>query len=117
MLLSRVRELTTPCHITLATPRHRRHTTPHHTTPHVSPRTTHHTLLPHPPTTPQWQDYMLMEEEFIRNQQVFKPQEEKDKEERDKMEVSRHTEVNIFFMETADPFREPSAHSINGPLA
>ena len=30
-----------------------------------------------------------MEEEFIRNQQVFKPQEEKDKEERDKMEDLR----------------------------
>ena len=31
-------------------------------------------------------DYLLMEQEFIRNQEVFKPHEEKDKEERDKME-------------------------------
>ena len=31
-------------------------------------------------------------------------------------QVSRHAKVSIW-METADPFREPSTHSINAPLA
>mmetsp|Transcript_14597 Transcript_14597/g.25681 ORF Transcript_14597/g.25681 Transcript_14597/m.25681 type:complete len:485 (+) Transcript_14597:71-1525(+) len=44
-------------------------------------------------------DYMLMEEEFIRNQQVFKPQEEKDKEERDKMEDLRGSPMSVGSLE------------------
>ena len=40
-----------------------------------------------------------MEEEFIRNQQVFKPQEEKDKEERDKMEDLRGSPMSVGSLE------------------
>merc|ERR1712023_208842 len=42
---------------------------------------------------------MLMEEEFIRNQQVFKPQEEKDKEEREKMEELRGSPLAVGSLE------------------
>merc|ERR1719465_196184 len=42
---------------------------------------------------------MLMEEEFIRNQQVFKPQEEKDKEEREKMEDLRGSPMSVGSLE------------------
>eukprot|EP00615_Pteridomonas_danica_P004466 CAMPEP_0114340190 /NCGR_PEP_ID=MMETSP0101-20121206/8217_1 /TAXON_ID=38822 ORGANISM="Pteridomonas danica, Strain PT" /NCGR_SAMPLE_ID=MMETSP0101 /ASSEMBLY_ACC=CAM_ASM_000211 /LENGTH=445 /DNA_ID=CAMNT_0001473381 /DNA_START=15 /DNA_END=1352 /DNA_ORIENTATION=- len=44
-------------------------------------------------------DYMLMEEEFIRNQEVFKPSEEKDKEEREKMEDLRGTPLSVGSLE------------------
>jgi len=40
-------------------------------------------------------DYLLMEEEFIRNQEVFKPHEEKDKEERAKMEDLRGSPLAV----------------------
>jgi 26S proteasome regulatory subunit T2 len=44
-------------------------------------------------------DYMLMEEEFIRNQEVFKPSEEKNKEEREKMEDLRGTPLSVGTLE------------------
>mmetsp|Transcript_67326 Transcript_67326/g.152338 ORF Transcript_67326/g.152338 Transcript_67326/m.152338 type:complete len:442 (-) Transcript_67326:130-1455(-) len=44
-------------------------------------------------------DYMLMEEEFIRNQEVFKPSEEKDKEEREKMEDIRGSPLSVGSLE------------------
>jgi 26S proteasome regulatory subunit T2 len=42
---------------------------------------------------------MLMEEEFIRNQEVFKPSEEKNKEEREKMEDLRGTPLSVGTLE------------------
>ena len=44
-------------------------------------------------------DYLLMEQEFIRNQEVFKPHEEKDKEERDKMEDIRGSPLAVGSLE------------------
>jgi 26S proteasome regulatory subunit T2 len=44
-------------------------------------------------------DYMLMEEEFIRNQEVFKPSEEKDKEDREKMEDLRGSPLSVGTLE------------------
>jgi 26S proteasome regulatory subunit T2 len=40
-------------------------------------------------------DYLLMEQEFIRNHEVFKPHEERDQEERDKLEELRGTPLNV----------------------
>jgi len=44
-------------------------------------------------------DFLLMEEEFIRNQEVFKPHEEKDQEERDKMEELRGSPLAVGSLE------------------
>jgi 26S proteasome regulatory subunit T2 len=44
-------------------------------------------------------DYMLMEEEFIRNQEVFKPSEEKNKEDREKMEDLRGSPLDVGTLE------------------
>ena len=44
-------------------------------------------------------DYLLMEQEFIQNQEVFKPHEEKDKEERDKMEEIRGSPLAVGSLE------------------
>ena len=40
-------------------------------------------------------DYLLMEEEFIRNQERLKPQEEKNEEERSKVDDLRYIGVGI----------------------
>lgn len=40
-------------------------------------------------------DYLLMEQEFIRNHEVFKPHEERDQEEREKLEELRGTPLNV----------------------
>ena len=40
-------------------------------------------------------DYLLMEEEFIRNHEVFKPHEERDQEEREKLEELRGSPLGV----------------------
>ena len=40
-------------------------------------------------------DYLLIEEEFIRNQEVFKPKKEKDEEEREKVDDLRGSPMSI----------------------
>lgn len=42
-------------------------------------------------------DYLLMEEEFIRNQERLKPQEEKIEEERSKVSLCTHFFINFLF--------------------
>jgi len=44
-------------------------------------------------------DFLLMEEEFIRNHEVFKPHEERDQEEREKLEELRGTPLNVGSLE------------------
>nr|ACO12018.1 26S protease regulatory subunit 4 [Lepeophtheirus salmonis] len=44
-------------------------------------------------------DYLLMEEEFIRNQEVLKPQEEKNEEERSKVDDLRGTPMSVGSLE------------------
>lgn len=44
-------------------------------------------------------DYLLMEEEFIQNQEIFKPSEEKHKEEHTKMEELRGTPMSVGSLE------------------
>lgn len=44
-------------------------------------------------------DFLLMEEEFIRNHEVFKPHEERDQEEREKLEELRGTPLGVGTLE------------------
>mmetsp|Transcript_19250 Transcript_19250/g.35936 ORF Transcript_19250/g.35936 Transcript_19250/m.35936 type:complete len:456 (-) Transcript_19250:270-1637(-) len=44
-------------------------------------------------------DFLLMEEEFIRNHEVFKPHEERDQEEREKLEELRGTPLGVGSLE------------------
>jgi len=44
-------------------------------------------------------DYLLLEQEFIRNQEIFKPSEEKDKEERTRMEDLRGSPMSVGTLE------------------
>ncbi|GLD98581.1 hypothetical protein PINS_up007298 [Pythium insidiosum] len=44
-------------------------------------------------------DYLLMEEEFIRNQEVLKPKQEKDEEERSKVDDLRGTPMGVGTLE------------------
>ncbi|KAL3909509.1 MAG: hypothetical protein SGILL_008062, partial [Bacillariaceae sp.] len=44
-------------------------------------------------------DYLLMEQEFIRNHEVFKPHEERDQEEREKLEELRGSPLNVGSLE------------------
>merc|ERR1711988_1752225 len=44
-------------------------------------------------------DFLLMEEEFIRNHEVFKPSEERDQEEREKLEELRGTPLGVGTLE------------------
>eukprot|EP00611_Tribonema_gayanum_P021159 TRINITY_DN4017_c0_g1_i3.p1 TRINITY_DN4017_c0_g1~~TRINITY_DN4017_c0_g1_i3.p1 ORF type:complete len:287 (-),score=68.17 TRINITY_DN4017_c0_g1_i3:545-1405(-) len=44
-------------------------------------------------------DYLLLEEEYIKNQEVFKPREEKDQEERAKMEELRGSPLSVGALE------------------
>jgi len=44
-------------------------------------------------------DYLLLEQEFIRNQEIFKPSEEKNKEERTKMEDLRGSPMSVGTLE------------------
>lgn len=44
-------------------------------------------------------DYLLMEEEFIRNHEVFKPHEERDQEEREKLDELRGTPLGVGTLE------------------
>ena len=44
-------------------------------------------------------DFLLMEQEYIRNQEVFKPHEQKDKEEREKMEELRGSPLAVGSLE------------------
>lgn len=44
-------------------------------------------------------DFLLMEEEFIRNHEVFKPHEERDQEEREKLEELRGPTLNVGSLE------------------
>jgi len=44
-------------------------------------------------------DFLLMEQEFIRNHQVFKNREERDKEDREKLEELRGTPLNVGTLE------------------
>lgn len=44
-------------------------------------------------------DFLLLEEEFIRNHEVFKPHEERDQEEREKLEELRGTPLNVGSLE------------------
>ena len=44
-------------------------------------------------------DFLLMEEEFIRNHEVFKPHEERDQEEREKLEELRGTPLAVGTLE------------------
>ena len=41
-------------------------------------------------------DFLLMEQEFIKNHEVFKPHEERDQEEREKMEEVRADLLSCF---------------------
>ena len=49
--------------------------------------------------TERVKDFLLMEEEFIKNQEVFRPHEEKDQEERDKMEELRGSPLAVGSLE------------------
>ena len=40
-------------------------------------------------------DFLLLEEEYIKNQEVFKPREEKDQEERTKVSKANYTQISI----------------------
>ena len=60
-------------------------------------------------------DYMLMEEEFIRNQEVFKPAEEKDKEQREKMEELRGTPMSVGSLEEMIDDNHAIVSSTTGP--
>merc|ERR1712087_760836 len=44
-------------------------------------------------------DYLLMEQEFIRNHEVFKPREERDQEEREKLEELRGSPMGVGTLE------------------
>lgn len=44
-------------------------------------------------------DFLLLEEEFIRNQEVFKPREERDQEEREKLEELRGSPLSVGTLE------------------
>ena len=44
-------------------------------------------------------DYLLMEEEFIRNHEVFRPSEERDQEEREKLEELRGSPLGVGTLE------------------
>ena len=48
-------------------------------------------------------DFLLMEQEFIRNHEVFKPREERDQEEREKLEELRgsHNDITKFLSKAA----------------
>ena len=60
-------------------------------------------------------DYLLMEQEFIRNQEVFKPHEEKDKEERDKMEDIRGSPLAVGSLEEMIDDKHAIVSSSVGP--
>ena len=45
------------------------------------------------------QDFLLMEQEFIRNHEVFKPREERDQEEREKLEELRGSPMSVGTLE------------------
>jgi 26S proteasome regulatory subunit T2 len=61
------------------------------------------------------QDYMLMEEEFIRNQEVFKPSEESDKAEREKMEDIRGSPLVVGTMEEMIDDNHAIVSTTHGP--
>ena len=56
-----------------------------------------------------------MEEEFIRNQEVFKPAEEKDKEQREKMEELRGTPMSVGSLEEMIDDNHAIVSSTTGP--
>lgn len=60
-------------------------------------------------------DYLLMEEEFIKNQEVLKPKEEKDQEERTKVDELRGTPLSVGTLEEMIDDNHAIVSGSNGP--
>eukprot|EP00938_MAST-03A_sp_MAST-3A-sp1_P003995 g3995.t1 len=60
-------------------------------------------------------DYLLIEEEFIRNQEVFKPKKEKDEEEREKVDDLRGSPMSIGTLEEMIDDNHAIVSSTHGP--
>ncbi|GMH92698.1 hypothetical protein TL16_g12424, partial [Triparma laevis f. inornata] len=60
-------------------------------------------------------DFLLMEQEFIKNHEVFKPHEERDQEEREKMEELRGSPMSVGSLEEIIDDNHAIVASSNGP--
>jgi 26S proteasome regulatory subunit T2 len=60
-------------------------------------------------------DFLLLEEEFIKNQEIMKPKEEKDQEERSKVDDLRGTPMGVGSLEEMIDDNHAIVSSSNGP--